>query len=42
MKFEEYENPEQLLQCLQQHIFDKKYDLNTVDLISARSVVKNI
>ena len=42
MKFEEYENPEQLLQCLQQHIFDKKYYLNTVDLISARSVVKNI
>ena len=42
MKFEEYENPEQLLQCLQQYIFDKNYDLNTVDLISAGIVVKNI
>ena len=42
MKFEEYENPEQLLQCLQQYIFNKNYDLNTVDLISAGIVVKNI
>ena len=42
MKFGEYENPEQLLQCLQQYIFDKNYDLNTVDLISAGIVVKNI
>ena len=26
MKFGEYENSEQLLQCLQQYIFDKNYD----------------
>ena len=41
MKFREYENSEQLLQCLQQPIFDKNYDLDPVDLTSARSVVKN-
>ena len=33
MKFGEYENSEQLLQCLQQYIFDKNYDHNTVDLV---------
>ena len=33
MKFGEYENSEQLLQCLQQYIFDKNYDHDTVDLV---------
>ena len=33
MKFGEYENSEQLLQCLQQYIFDKNYDHVTVDLV---------
>ena len=33
MKFREYENSEQLLQCLQQYIFDKNYDHGTVDLV---------
>ena len=33
MKFGEYENSEQLLQCLQQYIFDKSYDHDTVDLV---------
>ena len=33
MKFGEYENSEQLFQCLQQYIFEKKYDHNTVDLV---------
>ena len=33
IKFEEYENSEQLLQCLQQYIFDKNYDHDTVDLV---------
>ena len=32
MKFEEYQNSEQLLQCLQQYIFDKSHDHDTVDL----------
>ena len=34
MKFREYENSEQLLQCWQQYIFDKNYDHDTVDLES--------
>ena len=33
IKFGEYENSEQLLQCLQQYIFDKNYDHDTVDLV---------
>ena len=33
MKSGEYENSEQLLQCLQQYILDKNYDHNTVDLV---------
>ena len=33
MKFGECENPEQLLQCQQQYIFDKNYDHDTVDLV---------
>ena len=33
MKFGEYVNSEQLFQCLQQYIFEKKYDQNTVDLV---------
>ena len=33
MKFGENENSEQLLQCLQQCIFDKNYDHDTVDLM---------
>ena len=34
MKFGEYENSEQLLQCLQQYIFDKNYDPDIVDIRS--------
>ena len=33
MKFGEYENSEQLLQCLQEYIFDKNYDHEIVDLL---------
>ena len=33
MKFGEYENSEQLLQCLQQYVFDKNYDRDTMDLV---------
>ena len=33
MKFGEYENSEQLLQCLQQYIFDKNCDHGTMDLV---------
>ena len=33
MKFREYGNSKQLLQCLQQYIFDKNYDHDTVDLV---------
>ena len=33
MKFGEYENSEQLLQCLQRCIFNKNYDHDTVDLV---------
>ena len=33
MKFGEYENSEQLLQCLQEYIFDKNYDHDIVDLL---------
>ena len=33
MKFGEYENFEQLLQCLQQYVFDKNYYRDTMDLV---------
>ena len=33
MKFGEYGNSEQLLQCLKQYIFDKNYNHDTVDLM---------
>ena len=33
MKFGEYENSEQMLQCFQQYFFDKNYDHYTVDLV---------
>ena len=33
MKFGEYENFEQLLQCLQQYIFGENYDHDIVDLV---------
>ena len=33
MKFGEYKSSEQLLECLQQYMFDKKYDHKTVDLV---------
>ena len=33
MKFGEYENCEQLLQCLQQYIFDKNYHHETEDIV---------
>ena len=32
MKFGEYENSEQLIQCMQQYIFDKNYDPDIVDI----------
>ena len=33
MNFRENENSEQLLQCLQQYIFDKNYNHDTLDLV---------
>ena len=33
MKFGENENSEQLLKCLQQYIFDKNYNHDTMDLV---------
>ena len=33
MKFGEYKSSEQVLECLQQYMLDKKYDHKTVDLV---------